>query len=544
MGLKNAPSYFQRLIATKVLRELVGDICEIYIDDIIIWGATEAEYVRNLRTVFERLRHHNVTINPKKVDLCLTEVEFLGHLLKPYGLTMSQAKIEKIINFAKPATLTEMHSFIGLANYFRDFVPGFEQIAKPLRDLVEIANAEIDANRTSPGKKLSKSMKRTLLQWTPSADDAWDKMKEAIYNCETLHFVRDEGKIILFTDASDYAYGAYLCQEDEHGLLRPVALMSHLFNPVQSRWSTYDKEGYAIFKAFQEFKLFIRDRKFTLQTDHKNLLYIGSDDSSAKVKRWKLFLQDYDFEVGHIAGVDNVVADGLSRFVNRNEKEDIPARTVNFLAALQKKQPLTAEQRTMIAAVHNEHRGHHGIERTVYALEEEGHQWTGMRSDVRQFIRECAICQKLTYERPHVTAEPITLATTQPNQRIYMDTIGPLPSSHNPRMVNPFNHILVIQDSFTRYVELYALTSPEAEETAECLKDFFSRRRFLPQEIVTDNGSQFMNKVLEEYFRHSKIARPEILAYSKEENGLVERANKEVMRHLRAFIYARKVREQ
>jgi hypothetical protein len=96
--------------------------------------------------------------------------------------------------------------------------------------------------------------------------------------------------------------------------------MSHTFNPVQLRSSTYEKEGYAIFTAFPEFKLFIRERKFTLKTDYHNLLYTGSENSSAKVQRWKLFMHNYDFEVENIEGVKNVVAEGLTSFVNRWEK--------------------------------------------------------------------------------------------------------------------------------------------------------------------------------------------------------------------------------
>jgi hypothetical protein len=542
MGLKNAPSYFQRMIATRVLRELVGDICEIYIDDIIIWGATETEYKENLEKVFTRLREHNITINPRKVDLCLTEVEFLGHLLKPYGLTMSEKKIQKVINFKKPETLTELNSFLGLANYFRDFVPDFEVVAKPLRDLADDTTERLHAARDSPSRKLSKKMKNTQLIWPDEASTAWDNMKEVISKCETLYFIQDKGKIILFTDASDYAYGAYLCQEDEEGRLRPIALMSHTFKDVQSRWSTYDKEGYAIFRAFQEFKLFIRDRHFTLKTDHLNLLYIGSDTSSSKVQRWKLFMQDYDFDVEHIEGKLNVVADGLSRFVFRRDKENIPSQQVSYLCALQNWRPLTPEVRDKIKQVHCDIMGHHGVERTIAALESAGDTWIGMRSDVRQFLRECPTCQKLTYDRPEVHAEPETLATSSPNQRLYIDTIGPLPPSHNPRMVKPYTHILVIMDSFTRYVNLYALESAEASEAADCLRDYFAQRRSYPKEIVTDNGSQFINQVCDEYFKHCGIERPKILAYSHEQNGLVERVNKEVMRHLRAFIYERRVR--
>jgi hypothetical protein len=540
MGLKNAPSYFQRIIALKVLRELVGEICEVYIDDIIIWGVDEVDYLNNLKTVFERLQEHNITVNPRKVELCLTEVEFLGHLLRPYGITMSEKKIQKVINFAKPQTLTELNSFLGLANYFRDFVPNYSEVTRPLREMgTELNNSLPRKNGT---RKLTKSQKNTALQWSAEALASWEATKEAIMHCETLHFLKEKGKIILYTDASDYGYGAYLCQEDENGITRPVGFMSHSFNDTQMRWATYDKEGYAIFKAFQEFRLFIRDRKFTLKTDHLNLIYVGSETSSAKVQRWKLFMQDYDFDIEHVPGEQNVIADGLSRFLSRREVETTPAAKVNLLAALFSDRKPTEEQRKWMEAIHNEVCGHHGVERSIQMLQDVGHTWPGMRGDVRNHIRHCAICQKLDYSRPEVHPIPMTLACLRPHQRLYMDTIGPLQPSVDDKRKEPYLHILVIIDAFTRYVTLFPLETLSAPEAADCLDAYFVDKT-VPEAVVSDQGTQFINGIFDEYFKRLGIQRPDTLAHNHEDNGIVERANKEVMRHLRAFIYARRVRD-
>jgi hypothetical protein len=214
MGLKNSPSYFQGMLATKVLRELLGDICELYIDDILIWGEDEESYLANLEKVFDRLLEFNIIVNPKKVALCLTEVEFLGYLLTPFGITMSGGNIVKAINFAKPTTVTEGRAFVGLGNYCRDFIPRYAEIVAPLIKLISETSAQFA--KTATGKH-SRKEKNAKLVWTPEAEQAFENVKKAISECKTLYFLQGEGKLLLFTDASDHGIG----QERSDGKLYP-----------------------------------------------------------------------------------------------------------------------------------------------------------------------------------------------------------------------------------------------------------------------------------------------------------------------------------
>ena len=115
--------------------------------------------------------------------------------------------------------------------------------------------------------------------------------------------------IFLHTDASDYGIGAYLFQL-KNGIEYPIAFISKALKKEQLRWSTPEKEAYAIYYAFVKLEYLIRDVHFTLRTDHKNLTYINLENTG-KVKRWKLAIQEYDFDIEHIPGHLNVVADAF-----------------------------------------------------------------------------------------------------------------------------------------------------------------------------------------------------------------------------------------
>jgi transposase InsO family protein len=536
MGLKSAASYFQGHIASTVLGRFVGSICEVYIDDIIIWGKDEDDFLRNCDTIFLQLRKFNLIVNPDKVHLGLPKIEFLGHLLSPYGLTMSEDRIQKVVDFAKPKTVTEMQSFIGVVNYFHRFIPNHALIVHELHEMVK---------RTHEGERgrdkkysISKGKNKHLnLLWSREAEAAFENTKKCIFECPTLFFLRDNDKLLVFTDACDYGIGAVCCAERD-GLLYPIIFMSHSLSPTEMRWSTYEKEAYAIFRAFKEFALYIRDRQFLLLTDHKNLTLAGSLTSSAKVQRWRMFMQDYDFEVKYIPGEENVAADALSRFVNKNrriETEEASDVTLGFLQEVK----ITQEQRDKIKSVHNVEIGHHGVDRTCHLLRRD--PWPSMRQHVSIYIKECAICQKLSQRDTRLTTYPFTLSRLRPGELIYLDTIGPLPDSFTGYNTRPYKYIAVFVDAFTRFVTLIPTLTLEAAEAVQMLQNFFSTQT--PEAVTTDSGSQFKNEQVTEFLRSIRVKLHHTLPYSKEENGMVERMNKEVMRHLKALVYEKRVRD-
>jgi transposase InsO family protein len=253
-----------------------------------------------------------------------------------------------------------------------------------------------------------------------------------------------------------------------------------------------------------------------------------------KVKRWKLAVQEYDFKVHYIPGEQNVVADTFSRLVVCYPGEEF----LGVLAPIVRETPMTTAQYELIESVHNTRVGHHGLERTLKKLREAKKTWKYMRSHVRAFISKCPVCQKLSDLKVPIITHPFTTAAYEPMEVLNMDTIGPLAKDE---FGNKF--ILVIIDCFTRFVELYPIVDTGALSAARALLQHIGRYG-VPSRIRSDRGPQFVNSTLQELIKLFGSEQELSTSYSKQENGMVERANKEVMRHLRAIVFHDKVHTQ
>ncbi len=204
--------------------------------------------------------------------------------------------------------------------------------------------------------------KHKSLKSTPELISSYEEVRQKVGNCPSLAFLDDNLPIFLHTDASDYGTGAYLFQPTPDGIEKPIAIISKSLTKERLRWSVPEKEAYAIFYAFQKLEYLIRDVYFVLRTDHKNLTCINEEGSS-KVRRWKLAIQEYNFDIEHIKGEDNVVADAFSRLcAHTYETEDV-------FCALNNPTIIPKTQYKLIGKVHNSTVGHHGVDRTMSKLE-------------------------------------------------------------------------------------------------------------------------------------------------------------------------------
>jgi transposase InsO family protein len=571
MGLTGAPGYFQRAMATEVLHGLMYTICELYLDDIIVFGRTREEFIHNLRAVLQRLIDHNITINPKKCKIGLAEVEYVGHTIDSEGIHFSREKLQKVISINKPTTAKQLKSFLGLANYFRDHIRNHSMLVEPLTRLLDNYNP------------------RMTLQWDEITTIAFEETKKAINECPKLFFMDHEAPVHLYTDASDTGIGGYLCQLIDSKEV-PIAFYSKSLTKEEKKWGTPCLEGYAIYRAFQHFHYLLRDAHTHVHTDHLNLIYI-KDAVESKVIRWKLELQEYSFKLFHVKGVDNPIGDFWSRNEAADEDDfviDAPLRAVNMLNSMnthseedaspccdscsdnhtqkymvgkgfamyavdttplcgicnptnhlnvidtQQIFTIPQAQYAWIQKVHNELAGHHGVEITLEKLNKAGRRWQFMREHVRRFITDCGFCQKNTYTGYEIQVPRYVAGRYQPQERWAIDTI------HTNGDTQGNHYVVAIIDCFSRFLGLYPVKSLMKEDIASALL-FHTGIFGVPSEIVSDNGSDYVNDVIKEMLEYLGSKHITSLAYSKEENGIVERSNKETWRWLRALLYDRRI---
>jgi hypothetical protein len=251
--------------------------------------------------------------------------------------------------------------------------------------------------------------------------------------------------IFIHTDASDYGIGAYLFQVVE-GDQHPIAFLSKSLDDRMRRWDTPQKEGFDIFYALNKFDYLLRDRRFTVRTDHANLTRLREDYSTnKKVQRWLTCFQHYDIDFEYIKGSLNVVADVLSRHcINHFSVHNIKARlNTQFLT-------IPTKYVTWITEAHNSAVGHHGVDSTIEKLTATRPNWSDRTKHVHTFIAHCPCCQKMNQRRSVIHAQPTTASVYRPNQRIAVDYIERIIPDQAGNTA-----IFVAIDCFTRYIELY-----------------------------------------------------------------------------------------
>ena len=277
-GISTAPGIYQQRMV-KILGDLYLEGVVVYIDDTLIYGTTVDEFLDRLDKALSRMANANVRLKPSKCSFGVTEVLFLGHEFNCQGYKLSEDRKLSISNVVVPNTMTQLRSFLGMVNFFRNFIPNLSSVIAPLTDL-------------------TRDPKRRSLSWTTESQVAFDAIKDAISNSLTLHWMNEEDPIILYTDASLLGLGAMLVQ-DQKGEEVPLMFVSKKFTPTQRNWSTIEQEAFAIFYSILQLQSFLLNRHFFVKTDHRNLGYL-STSVVPKVIRWRLRLLEYRFTVVHI----------------------------------------------------------------------------------------------------------------------------------------------------------------------------------------------------------------------------------------------------
>ena len=310
-GLSNAPSYFQRQM-NKILSPLLGKCAMVYLDDIVIFSRTPDEHDKHLQMVFELLRKHDLTVKRSKCEFYKSEIDLLGYRVSGAGISPQDEKIKAIRDLPPPKTVKGVRSFLGLANYYRQCVPAYAEIAEPL------------INLTRKGVKFD---------WTDACQRNFVQLKNAL-TADTVMAHPDPLKpYSLFTDACDTAIGAILTQIDSKGRHRVIQYISHSLPDVQRRWATIEKEAYAVIYALQKLRPYLLGADFIVYTDHKPLKSLFAKSmNNTKIQRWAILLAEYGAHIEYIKGKNNVKADALSRLEGSLELPPAPVAPVTTRA--------------------------------------------------------------------------------------------------------------------------------------------------------------------------------------------------------------------
>jgi hypothetical protein len=251
-GLTNVPSTFMRLM-NEVLREFIGKFVVVYLDDILIFSKTKDEHLRHLAIVMRKLQQEKLLIDLKKCSFLQTELIYLGFVISANELKMDPEKLEVIRNWPSPRNIFEVRSFHGLASFYRKFIQNFSGISAEMMDTV---------------KKWHKTF-----HWTAEAERSFNLLKRKITEQPILVLPDFQKTFQVKCDASGYAVGGVLSQDD-----RPIAYYSEKLDDAKLKYSTYDKEFYAIIQALKKWRHYLIPKEFVLYSDNHALQFVSQQE--------------------------------------------------------------------------------------------------------------------------------------------------------------------------------------------------------------------------------------------------------------------------
>lgn len=500
-GLKGAPATFQRLMNT-VLSGIQGIKCLVYMDDIVVFGENLKAHNDRLLEVLERMRKYNLKLQPDKCEFLRKEVSYLGHVIGSTGVRPDEKRVEAVKSYPVPKTTRELKGFLGLAGYYRRFIPNFSKIAKPLTELLK---------------------KNTPYVWDDRTEKAFNTLKELLTTQPLLQYPNFTKPFVLTTDASNDAIGAILSQ-GPIGKDLPISYASRTLNNAERNYPTVEKELLAIVWGCKHFRQYLYGRKFTVVTDHRPLTWIFSvKDPSSRLLRWRLKLEEYEYEVIYKKGSNNTNADALSRIhVTEGSTDDH-----NDKSGFTKE-----EKQAIFQEMHDKPTGGHlGMNRT-YDRIKIFTTWPGMKQELEEYIRQCETCQKNKITQ-NKTKMPMKITTTPDVvwEKCALDIVGPLNQTSDGN-----KYVLTFQDELSKYTLAIPIQQQDAVTVAKAFVEEVVLKFGIPQMILTDQGSNFMSEVFTNVCKLLKIKKIRTTAYHPQSNGALERTHRVLVEYLRCFI--------
>ena len=522
-GVASAPSIFQRVMEN--LLHGISGVC-VYIDDILITGASEPEHLHNLALVLEKLELAGMRLKRQKCAFLLPSVSYLGHIISAEGLHTEEAKVREIVDAPEPQNIGELRSFLGMVTYYGKFLPDLATTLAPLYELLQ---------------------KSTPRSWREKQRKAFLRIKDLLRSGRVLTHFDDRLPLILACDASPYGLGAVLSHRMPSGEEKRVGFVSRTLSRAEKNYSHLDKEALAIIYSVKKFQQYLHGRQF-LETDHKPLNHIFGESratptmASGRIQRWALTLGGYDYSIQYKEGKSMANADALSRLpletpqvegprppeivhlvehldstplsctqiriwtdhdptlsrVRKWVQEGWPAQDQNVTPDLQpyfrQRDELSLEvgcvlwgNRVVVPtkgrrqALNLLHEAHPGIVR-MKSLARAYLWWPGMDRDIEFCVKDCADCQSSRKMPPVVPLHPWA-RPDRPWSRVHIDYAGPFEGKM----------FLLLIDAHSKWLEVHAMNSATSAVTIELMRKTFSSLG-LPETIVSDNAAIFTSE--------------------------------------------------
>ena len=497
-GLSNAPSTFMRVM-THTFRPFLGKFLVVYFDDILIYSQSREEHLTHLHKVFLILRQEKFYVNLSKCSFLQTQVVFLGFIVSEKGLSADPEKVDVIRQWPEPKSLTEVRSFHGLASFYRRFIRDFSTIMAPITDC----------------------LKKDNFHWTPAASLAFSAIKKRLSESPVLALPNFAKPFEVACDASGVGIGGVLSQEGH-----PIAFFSEKLNEAKQRYSTYDKEFYALVRTIKHWKFYLLPQEFVLYSDHQALRFLHSQRHlNSRHAEWSEFLQEFTFVIKHRSGTENKVADALSRMLtvlnsmsvsvvgferlkdayatcadfglifqalkngNRHEHQDFIIKNDHLFRGSRLCIPRTSMRDFLIWELHaGGLAGHFGRAKTI-GLVEDRFYWPSLKRDVARILSQCRICQTSKAKKQNTGLYTPLPIPHEPWKDLSMDFVLGL-----PRTARGHDSVFVVVDRFSKMAHF--IPCSKTSDASHIAKLFFRevvRLHGLPTTIVSDRDVKFVS---------------------------------------------------